>query len=467
MEATLVPSDFAAATPSSSSGRRASRRRRWALFSSLAALLLAIGVPPLVGGLSNPIEFNQKLIETLERSHGVRSDSGPLNAFARSWSTGWIALTGGGVRRPAKFDDTAGMVSFVYSWLPATATVYPTEGFYYYKLRDADGAEVWGNLRVAELDSGRLGFAYFHPGSEQLHTGVYEDGKQIGVRKVGDFTWDVTMAGKTVRFVVAHAIADAKANIRLTADETLAGPVFDESGVRLLLLFNTRLNAFYFVLDERAGVTESFETVAPGVLLGRRTAFAFYDDRELDRRLLMGVSLENIKVNNYFDGPGDQVPYWPELRPMIHLAYPHTLKGAGIDEHGVMLGIKEWARIAVSPYIRYADLSEITERVREHGGVSDASVRSVALTKEWWNSHSWLANVISDLTAEGKTLAGVPTCGMAIPTLPGPDGRPLSAELAERIAPLGLRTRAADGTAQDAGAPGTLGAQPRPSATVP
>jgi hypothetical protein len=44
------------------------------------------------------------------------------------------------------------------------------------------------------------------------------------------------------------------------------------------------------------------------ILIGKRTGFAFYRDHRLDRKILIGAYELNSTVNNYFDGPFDQLP---------------------------------------------------------------------------------------------------------------------------------------------------------------
>ena len=48
--------------------------------------------------------------------------------------------------------------------------------------------------------------------------------------------------------------------------------------------------------------------VADRILIGQRTGFAYYLDDKLDRKILVGVFEGNARVNNYFDGPFDQLP---------------------------------------------------------------------------------------------------------------------------------------------------------------
>ena len=43
-----------------------------------------------------------------------------------------------------------------------------------------------------------------------------------------------------------------------SADETFLGPVFDESGIRFFLVFNSRLKVFHYLLDETAPVADQF-----------------------------------------------------------------------------------------------------------------------------------------------------------------------------------------------------------------
>ena len=45
----------------------------------------------------------------------------------------------------------------------------------------------------------------------------------------------------------------------LKADETFLGPIFDESGIRFFLVFNSRLKIFHYILDETAPVADQFD----------------------------------------------------------------------------------------------------------------------------------------------------------------------------------------------------------------
>ena len=142
----------------------------------------------------------------------------------------------------------------------------------------------------------------------------------------------------------------------MSADERFIGPIFDESGVRFLMVYNQKLKAFHYLLDETITPNESF-TPSPStdrILIGKRTGFAFYRDHKLDRKILIGVFEGNSRVNNYYDGPFDQLPDnfldGNSLHDAILDVAPH-LKGR-IDRYGSSFDGE--TRYMVAPYTHYA-----------------------------------------------------------------------------------------------------------------
>jgi len=96
------------------------------------------------------------------------------------------------------------------------------------------------------------------------------------------------------------------------------------------------------------------------ILIGKRTGFAFYRDRKRDRKILVGAFAANSFVNNYFDGPFDQLPEnvlpGDTLRDVI-LEIEPDLKGK-IDRLG-------WfndgsGQYLVHPYLLYRKESELS-----------------------------------------------------------------------------------------------------------
>jgi hypothetical protein len=82
--------------------------------------------------------------------------------------------------------------------------------------------------------------------------------------------------------------------------------VFDESGVRFFLVFNTRLNVFHYLLDETQPAADDWVAAGDAIAIGKRTGFAFFQDG--DRNILIGASARNSRLNTLFDGPFDQLP---------------------------------------------------------------------------------------------------------------------------------------------------------------
>ena len=171
----------------------------------------------------------------------------------------------------------------------------------------------------------------------------------------------MTYQGKSVVF----ALNDLR-NVKppagaLGADEKFLGPIFDESAIAFYLVFNTRLKIFHYVLDEREKVADVFFSPKgkDRILVGKRTGFAFYKDHQLDRKILIGAFEGNMRANNYFDGPFDQLPdnfiEGEALRDAILSVRPQ-LKGE-IDRFG---GAPDGSiRFMIGPYMPYRELSDL------------------------------------------------------------------------------------------------------------
>jgi hypothetical protein len=141
----------------------------------------------------------------------------------------------------------------------------------------------------------------------------------------------------------------------ITLEETYIGPVFDDSALRFFLVFNTRLKVFHYILDETVKANEEFQA-APStdrILIGKRTGFAFYRDGRHDRKILIGVFDGNARVNNYFDGPFDQLPdnfIEGDILQQALIASEPALAGK-IDRLGHFNDAS--GRVAISPYTYY------------------------------------------------------------------------------------------------------------------
>lgn len=264
-------------------------------------------------------------------------------------------------------DDPKAMLAFILESIPDRVKVYPTENYYYFYFYHR-GTRYAGNIRLdtKDRDEGKLHFAYFAELTEWMKDDALtyrnfgkEDG--VAVDRVEPLVYRVTLGARSVVFELNDLAAVKPPAAILGADEQYLGPVFDESGIRLFLVFNRELKIFHYVLDETAPVSDELfpSRITNRILIARRTGFAFYNEHRFNRKILIGVFEANSSVNNYFDGPFDQLPdnfiQGDSLKDAIIAAEP-SLEGQ-IDRHG---GSPDGAsRYLIGPYIYYRDESEL------------------------------------------------------------------------------------------------------------
>jgi hypothetical protein len=257
--------------------------------------------------------------------------------------------------------DALSVFRFVLNSLPDRVKVYPTENYYYFKF-NSGGVSYSGNIRLENerRDRGQVHFAFAPEFSEwkEEEPAVFKiltkkDG--VTIERMEDLTYRISLAGKSVVFALNDLRHVKPPPGAMSADERFIGPIFDESGVRFLLVYNQRLKAFHYLLDETITPNETF---APSpstdrILIGKRTGFAFYRDHKLDRKILIGVYEGNSRVNNYYDGPFDQLPdnfiQGNSLRDAI-LDVASRLKGR-IDRYGSSFDGE--SRYMIAPYVHY------------------------------------------------------------------------------------------------------------------
>jgi len=263
-------------------------------------------------------------------------------------------------------DDPLAIFLAVLGSLPERVRVLPTENYYYVRFAQR-GVRYVGNIRLAaaDRDEGRVHFSFseeptdWNAQPDDRH-GAFGAGEGVSVQKVAPLEYRVSAGGKSVSFAL-NDLSNVKppANY-LTPDEKFLGPVFDESGIRFLLVFNTRLKIFHFLLDEtEVAPDELVSGPAPGkILVGKRSGFAFYPWE--NRKILIGVDQRQSRLNTSLDGPFDQLPEnfvdGDSLRDAMIAAEP-GVKGK-IDRLGNFSDNS--GRFLVHPYMLYraaADLS--------------------------------------------------------------------------------------------------------------
>lgn len=370
----------------------------------MLGLILVFVTPLCVHYHFVPFQFNQFLIQRLELSYGDATGRDVFDTLVSAYSSGLNIIFQQPKLEAPRFEDKLGMFSYLFSWLPPFAVVYPTEGFYYFTTTLKDVGDISGNVRIADLDKGKLSMAYFTVTNEVTHISHLGKDDGIIVRKHHEYLYEVEFKGKVVFFKIPKTDFSPPRLLKLIPEEEFIGHVHDESGVLLFLLYNNKTFSFYYVLDEESGIRETFELVDESHLLSKRTAFVYYYDRRYDRKILVGAYLDNIRLNNFYDGPADQVPFRTQLKEKLSIAYPNTLLGGGIDDFGVHLEKDIWSRVAISPYHRYTMLKQVTEKNERCSLELDVSQFWTCLTKEWWNNEVYRRAIIKRLQEEGKTV---------------------------------------------------------------
>lgn len=267
--------------------------------------------------------------------------------------------------RPTALDvnDLMAVFGFVIAQLPERVKVYPTENYYYFGFFH-NGIRYAGNIRLdaSNRDDGKAVFAYFEDTSQwfedaEVKYRVLDQSHGVSVEKVEPLLYRVTYQGKRVMFAL-NDLRGVKPPA-LGADELHLGPIFDESAIQFYLLFNRKLKVFHYVLNESGTVPDRFFSARKRILIGKRTGFAFYQDHRLNRKILIGAFEGNMRANNYFDGPFDQLPdnfiEGEALRDAI-LAVRPQLKGE-IDRFGASPDGS--IRFNIGPYLPYNDVRDL------------------------------------------------------------------------------------------------------------
>lgn len=279
-----------------------------------------------------------------------------------------------GLARETDVGDPVSVFRYVFSSMEDEVKIYPTENYYYFEC-GLGGVHIKGNIGLFadSIDKGLVSFTYEeaaptedpdHPPLEREVDLTAQDG--VSLRKVSDFKYTISFEGKTVTFNLNDIGLAPPRKVVLSPDETFVGPSFDESGLQFCLIYHRKCNTLFWILNEDDYVPETFRSYSPTLLIGRRTEFAFYDDRTNSRRILIGVKKENVNRNNWYDGPFDQLPdnYIKtgrvELKKYIEACYPYT-KGR-IDEYGGFLNRND-ARVAIAPYLQYSSERQLAKLI--------------------------------------------------------------------------------------------------------
>lgn len=264
-------------------------------------------------------------------------------------------------------EDVKKVFGMVFASLPDKVTVYPTENYYYFYFY-YKGIKYAGNLRfdIEDRDKGIVHFNYFKDFtlwqrdeadfSAELGT---KDG--VTVKKEGPLAYSVAANGRSVLFALNDLSGVKPPKDAVRPGEIYIGPVFDESGIRFFLVFNPELKIFLYLLDETVPVADQFNASAKSrrLKIGIRTGFVFFDDLHAKRKILVAVHQSNTSINNYLDGPFDQLPdnfIEGDVLERAILAASPEMKGH-MDRFGNSPDGE--TRYLIAPYMQYEDESEV------------------------------------------------------------------------------------------------------------
>ncbi|MCK4343390.1 MAG: hypothetical protein KAY37_16885 [Phycisphaerae bacterium] len=346
---------------------RIRRRAAW-LLGGLLAVSAGGAVLPWAFARSDRIVLNQHHVEDCWNRSDAFSSSQRLRACWSAYRAGLANMLGRGKSTDdVDFDEPSSVLSYVLANIPPYAIVYPTETYYYYQFQLGDRL-VSGNVRLLDADRGKLHIGYFDTRQRReirAATFTVEDGVEI--QQLSDHKFRVRHEGRDVTFVLARQALRPADSLKLLEYEEAVTGILDESGYALTLVYNDIARAFYYVLNEDLPVTDTLVPVTGTdgrYLVGENSRFVFYQDSDYQRKLLVGVSSENVYANNYYDGPFDQVPPRLALKDKLEAAYPYVRMRGGIDEHGNFVAL-EHQRVAISPYQKYTELERLVEELEQ------------------------------------------------------------------------------------------------------
>jgi len=263
--------------------------------------------------------------------------------------------------------DPMAVFAYVFANLPDRVKVYPTENYFYFTFIN-NGAPYDGNIRLdaSNRDQGKVIFAYSEDleewrGETDVQHLILDASSGVKVEKIERLVYRLTYKDKSVVFELNDLSGVRPPANALAPNETFLGPVFDESGLRFFLVFDRKLKIFQFILDETVRVADQLEPAerTDRILFGKRTGFAFYRDHLRDRKIMIGAFDGSMAINNYFDGPFDQLPdnfiEGDTLRDAIIAAAPE-MKGH-IDRFGSWGDGAE--RYAIHPYVGYREQDDL------------------------------------------------------------------------------------------------------------
>lgn len=261
-------------------------------------------------------------------------------------------------------DDAEAVFWHIFNKLPDEVMVYPSENYFYFTLY-VDRKQIWGNMRLpaGKRERGVLSFAYFEYKESPYVTEprvrkskMFTPADGMVIEELDPFKYLVRYGGTDVIFNLKQLSQEQPNAFQLGKDEVSTMRTFDESGYQFFLLYNKEGRYFTWILNEEELVPDELVPLEPDLLLGRRSGFAFWIDPDHpDRKALVAIRGANATVNNYYDGPFDQLA--DNYVDQTHISDYMILASPGLrdrlDKYGYFLDRDGSSRLAISPYYVY------------------------------------------------------------------------------------------------------------------
>ena len=207
-----------------------------------------------------------------------------------------------------RLDDEMSVFERVFSQLDSEVTVYTGENNYYVQF-PAAGRIVGSiiSLSVKDRDDGKLGFSFIERnenlGLNRLTRRVgggktLDKSNGVDVKRLDAFKYEVSFKGKKVIFNLYDPGLVPPAQFQMGDSEVYVGPVVDEAGFEFYLMFHEKRSHLFLILNETIGLTDVFNKIDGGIVMGERSRFAFYDDEKLKRKIFIGAQGDNTLENN-------------------------------------------------------------------------------------------------------------------------------------------------------------------------
>ena len=270
------------------------------------------------------------------------------------------------------YDDPFSVLSFVVTQSGNEGTVFPTERYYYYMFQ-LGHRTISGNIRFVDAHKEVIHIGYFDTDNPyDWRSQSWTSSDEVSINWDADTSsCSVSLGNASCVFKIDMSVRNHSPSTELAPEEEFVCCVRDESGYVFSLIYNNAAERFCYVLcdqfehgDMLSEVPLELPSDRYRLLVGHRSRFAFLEDSHMQRRVLIGVSANEIRKNSFYDGPFDQVPPDLPLKDKLEETFPYVVERGGIDEHGNFLAL-EHQRVAISAYQDYELLGDFVSVVRD------------------------------------------------------------------------------------------------------